>query len=49
MWLRSGLSCILCYLVELCAPVSQSLQASVSHDSTRDADLLVLLLHLDMI
>ena len=44
MWLRSGLSCILRYLVELCAPVSQTLRASVSHDSTRDADLLVSLL-----
>ena len=40
MWLRSGLSCTLRYLVELCAPVSQTLRASVSHDSTCDADLL---------
>ena len=44
MWLRSGLSCTLRYLVELYAPVSQTLRASVSHDSTRDADLLVSLL-----
>ena len=31
------------FLHIMCAPVSQTLQASVSHDSTRDADLLVLL------
>ena len=41
MWLQSGLSCI------WSSYALQTLQASVSHDSTRDADLLVLLIHLN--